>query len=104
MRNPLLYTAIAVVLVAAIAFLVVDKTMVQLGMRILRVTGPLPAMSSPPMVQASIPHPSGIDNTYYLYSANGEKIAEIDGPGSWVPVAMPTKNGTYLSFADVVKR
>ena len=40
------------------------------------------------------PHPSGIDTTYYLYSANGEKIAEIDGPGSWVPVAMPTNNGT----------
>lgn len=50
------------------------------------------------------PYPSTTDNTYYLYSPSGEEIGREKGPGSWSPIALPTRGGSYLYFADKIRQ
>lgn len=73
-----------------------------------RSTGDKQAWASPgnfvvsygPVVE---PYPSSIHNTYYLYSSSGQRLASSQGKGSWTPVALTTREGSYGYFPDSIK-
>ena len=73
-----------------------------------RSTGDKQAWASPgnfvvsygPVVE---PYSSSIHNTYYLYSPSGQRLASSQGKGSWTPVALTTREGSFGYFSDSIK-
>ena len=49
------------------------------------------------------PYSSSIHNTYYLYSPSGQRLASSQGKGSWTPVALTTREGSFGYFSDSIK-
>lgn len=50
------------------------------------------------------PFGSHSSNSYYLHAPTGEEIDQVQGSGSWTPVALPTNGGSYLYFADTIEQ
>ncbi|AKE41624.1 hypothetical protein UL82_07310 [Corynebacterium kutscheri] len=48
------------------------------------------------------PYSSKIDNSYYLYSPSGQQLGWLQGQGSWAPVALATRKGSYGYFAGSI--
>lgn len=48
------------------------------------------------------PYSSSIHNSYYLYSPSGARLASSQGEGSWTPVVLTTREGSYGYFPDSI--
>lgn len=51
-----------------------------------------------------MPYPDWSKNTYSLYTPDGTLIDSITGNGAYYPVALPTRGGSYLYFADNIQQ
>ena len=50
------------------------------------------------------PYSSSIKNTYQVFSPDGQWLDETTQRGGYYPVAIPTRQGSYLYFADAIKQ
>lgn len=50
------------------------------------------------------PYSSSIKNTYQVFSPDGQWLDETTQKGGYYPIAIPTRQGSYLYFADAIKQ
>lgn len=50
------------------------------------------------------PYSSNVQNTYQVFSPDGQWLDETTQRGGYYPVAIPTRQGSYLYFADAIKQ
>lgn len=50
------------------------------------------------------PYSDTVKNTYQVFSPAGELLDETTQRGGYYPVAIPTRQGSYLYFADAIKQ
>ena len=50
------------------------------------------------------PYSSSIKNTYQVFSPDGQWLDEMTQKGGYYPIAIPTRQGSYLYFADAIKQ
>ena len=50
------------------------------------------------------PYLDTIKNTYQVFSPDGKWLDETTQQGSYYPIAIPTRQGSYLYFADAIKQ
>ena len=50
------------------------------------------------------PYSSNVQNTYQVFSPEGQWLDETTQRGGYYPVAIPTRQGSYLYFADSIKQ
>lgn len=50
------------------------------------------------------PYSSSIKNTYQVFSPDGQWLDETTQRGGYYPVAIPTRQGSYLYFADAIRQ
>ena len=48
------------------------------------------------------PYSSSIKNTYQVFSPDGQWLDETTQKGGYYPIAIPTRQGSYLYFADAI--
>ena len=50
------------------------------------------------------PYSSSIKKTYQVFSPDGQWLDETTQKGGYYPIAIPTRQGSYLYFADAIKQ
>lgn len=50
------------------------------------------------------PYSSNVQNTYQVFSPEGQWLDETTQRGGYYPVAIPTRQGSYLYFADAIRQ
>ena len=50
------------------------------------------------------PYSSNVQNTYQVFSPEGQWLDETTQRGGYYPVAIPTRQGSYLYFADTIRQ
>ena len=50
------------------------------------------------------PYSNNVQNTYQVFSPDGQWLDETTQRGGYYPVAIPTRQGSYLYFADTIKQ
>lgn len=50
------------------------------------------------------PYSDNVKNTYQVFSPDGQWLDETTQKGGYYPIAIPTRQGSYLYFADAIKQ
>lgn len=50
------------------------------------------------------PYSNNVQNTYQVFSPDGQWLDETTQRGGYYPVAIPTRQGSYLYFADAIRQ